>query len=177
MKVKISIKEIKDEIGQIRRTYPKLKDDSAFVLWFLRAFLADSEDIAFKALTGEARDKGIDAILIDDKSKQVFLIQGKFHLSLRDYREKRNDVLSFADLGTLPWESKEVLNAFYSKLAPLVHQKFEELVHCVRLKGYEMRLYYVTTGRCSKIIRNEAMERVRQAEGPVEISIFDADQV
>ena len=39
MKIKVSIGEIKDEINQIRKTYPKLKDDSAFVLWFLRAYL------------------------------------------------------------------------------------------------------------------------------------------
>jgi len=177
MKRKVSIKEIKDEINQIRKRYPKLKDDSAFVLWFLRAYLVDSEEEALNALTGDKSDKGVDAILIDERAKQVHLVQGKFHRSLGEYKEKRNDVLGLADLGILPWESKAVLNAFYSKLDPLVHQKFEDLVRYVRRNGYELRLYYVTTGRCSKVISNEAMERVRQAEGPVEISIFDAHQV
>lgn len=104
MKAKVSIRGIKDEIDQIRRTYPKLKDDSAFVLWFLRAYLADSEESARKALTGASNDKGIDAILIDERAKQVNLVQGKFHLSLGEVGEKRNDVLSFADLANLPWE-------------------------------------------------------------------------
>ncbi len=177
MKRRISIKDIQDEIAQIRKTHPKLRDDSAFVLWFLRAFLADSETAALESLTGDTSDKGIDAILIDRRAKQVHVVQGKFHQSLGEYSERRNDVLGFADLGTLPWQSKNVLKVFYSKLDPLVHQKFEELRRCVRRNRYELRLYYVTTGRCSKTIRNEAIERVHQAEGPVEISIFDGTQV
>lgn len=172
MKTKVSIRGIKDEIDQIRRTYPKLKDDSAFVLWFLRAYLADSEDSARKALTGASNDKGIDAILIDERAKQVNLVQGKFHLSLGEVGEKRNDVLSFADLANLPWENKESLKAFYSKLDPLVQQKVEELIHRVRRNGYEIRLLYVTTGRCSDTICKEAARRVRQAEGTAEISII-----
>jgi len=104
MKSKISIREIKDEINQIRRSYPNLKDDSAFVLWFMRAYLADSEEVARKALTGGTGDKGIDAILIDERAKQVNIIQGKFHFSLGEFSEKRNDILSFVDLCTLPWE-------------------------------------------------------------------------
>jgi len=173
MKVKVSIREIKDEIDQIRRTYPKLKDDSAFVLWFLRAYLADSEESARKALTGTSNDKGIDAILIDERAKQVNLIQGKFHLSLGEVGEKRNDVLSFAELANLPWENKESLKAFYSKLDSLVQQKLEELIHKVRRNGYEIRLLYVTTGRCSDTIWKEATRRVRHAEGPAELLIID----
>ena len=114
MRRKVSINEIKDEIDQIRKTFPRLRDDSAFVFWFLRAFLADSEDVALKALTGDTSDKGIDAILIDERAKQVHLVQGKFHYSLGSHREKRNDVLALADLGALPWQSREVLDAFYS---------------------------------------------------------------
>lgn len=177
MKVKVSIKEIKDEIDQIRKTYPRLRDDSAFALWFLRAFLADSEHEAFQSLTGRTGDKGIDAILVDHRAKQVHLVQGKFHLSLGEYSEKKNDVLALADLGLLPWEPKEVLTAFYAKVDPLVRQKCEELIHHVRRNHYELRLYYVTTGRCSKTISDEAIARVRQAEGSVELSIHDSASI
>ncbi len=177
MNIKVTFSEIKDEINQIRKTYPKLKDDSAFVLWFLRAFLADSEESAQKALTGDTNDKGIDAILIDERAKQVDLVQGKFHVSLGEYIEKRNDVLALADLGLSPWERKNVLDKFYSGLDPFVRQRFEELVHLVRNKKYDLRLYYVTTGRCSKTICNEAVERVREAEGHVDISIIDSSQI
>ena len=51
------------------------------------------------------------------------------------------------------------------------------LVQSVRRNRYGLCLYYVTTGRCSAGLSNEANERVRQAEGPVELYIIDADQV
>jgi len=169
--VKVSLDKLKEEVNQIRKTHPKLKDDAAFVLWFLRAFLADSEDQALKALTGATGDKSIDAILIDERSRQVHLVQGKFRQS--DHTEKRSDVLAFADLSNYPWEDKGFLRAFYSKLDPLVREKFEELLKRVHLDKYGLRLYYVTTGRCSKTIVDEAKARVQQAKGPVEFFVYD----
>ena len=177
MKVKVSIDAIKSEIDQIRRTYPKLKDDSAFVLWFMRAFLADSEDVAFKSLTGRTGDKGVDAIMIDERARQGHIVQGKFHRSLGEHNEKRSDVLAFADLATLPWDEKEALNVFYSNLDPLVRTKFEELIHRIKRNSYELHIYYVTTGRCASTIRDEARQRAHQSEGQVRISILDAPQV
>jgi hypothetical protein len=177
MAAKVSLRYLKDETNQIRRTYPKLKDDSAFVLWFLRAFLSDSEDAALKALTGVSSDRNVDAILIDGRSHQVHLVQGKFRQS-QQKAEKRNDVLAFADLSTYPWEGKKVLEAFYSKLDPLVREKFQELVRYVRSPHrFELRLYYVTTGHCSKSILEEAKAHVRQAEGAVEIRVMEGKEV
>lgn len=177
MKKKITFSDIRDEVLQIRKTYSYLKDDSAFVLWFLRAFLADSEESAKKALTSDTGDKNIDAILIDERAKNVHLIQGKFHQSLGEFAEKRNDVIAFSSLGLKPWQSRDELAAFYAKLDPLVKQKFEELIHFVRRNKYELKLYYVTTGRVSSTIQNEATDNLRHANGPVDISIYDAKSV
>lgn len=173
---RVSIKDVKDEISQIKKRNVKLKDDSAFVLWFLQAFLVDSEYLAKQTLTGDTSDKNIDAIFIDDKAKQVNIVQGKFRES-HDHGESRNDVLTFADLGLLPWESKSGLNAFYAELDPLVRQKLEEAVHSVHSNNYKLKLFYVTTGKCSETIIREAKERVRQAEGPADIFVFNYDQV
>lgn len=174
--VKVNWSDLKDEVALIRKSHPRLKDDSAFVLWFLRAYLADSEDAAVKALTGATGDKSIDAIFFDDKVKQVHVIQGKYRQS-DSHGESRSDVLSFADLSTIPWEEKNVLAAFYNKLDPLVRSKFEELVKRVRSQKYALRLYYVTTGKCSKTIVNEAKERAWNAEGQVELRVFDSKGV
>jgi hypothetical protein len=176
LKLKASIKDLKAEVSQIRKRNAKFKDDSAFVYWFLQAFLVNSEHLAKQALTGDTSDKNIDAIFIDDKAKQVNIIQGKFRLS-HDHSEKRNDVLAFADLSMLPWASKSELTAFYSKLDPLVEQKLQEAIETVRSKKYELKLFYVTTGKCSETIVREARERVRQAEGPADILVFDYKRV
>ncbi len=177
MKTKVSFREIKDEVSQIRNSIPQLKDDSAFVLWFLRAFLADTEENAQGALCGDTNDKGIDAILFDERAKQVNVIQGKFHHSLGEFSEKRNDILSFVEVGLLPWQQKSVLEAFYDNLDPFVRQKFEELILRIKNSKYELRLYYVTTGRCSELIFKEAERRARQAQGSMSISIIDARQI
>lgn len=169
--------ELMDEVEQIRRTYPKLKEDSAFVLWFLRAYLANSEEQAYGALTGESKDKGVDAVLIDHGAKQAYLIQGKFRRSLGEQVEKRNDVLGFADIGLLPWQGRADLDAFYSELAPSVESKFKDLVRLVNSRKYGLQLYYVTTGRCSETIRREAAAQVRRAEGRAEFYLLDASQV
>ena len=78
---------------------------------------------------GRGGEKNIDAIYIDEKNKQCSIVQGKFH-TLEGFAEKINDVLSFAGLGLLPWESKSLLETFYSKLDPIVLEKFRELVGC-----------------------------------------------
>jgi hypothetical protein len=95
------MESILDEVRQIKKAYHALKDDSAFVLWFLRAFLTDTEESAKSALTGGQGDKNLDAILCDPKAKQIYFVQGKLRGGLDGHRENRNDVLGFADVGEL----------------------------------------------------------------------------
>lgn len=181
MKTKISSNDLQNEISQIRKRFPALKDDAAFVFWFLNAYLVDKEDIAMSSLTGKEGGKGgeknMDAIYIDEKAQQCNIIQGKYRASDGVVSEKRNDVLTFADLSALPWETKAVLDSFYSELDPIALQKFKVLVNCVKSKKYKMNLYYVTTGKCSDTIIKEAKERVRKAHGPVDIDIITYNRV
>jgi hypothetical protein len=175
--MKPSIRELQDELNQIRKSHPTLKDDAAFVLWFLRAYIADGHEATLHALTGETGDKGIDAIYVDAGARQVHVVQGKFHKSMGAVSEKRGDVISFAGLCDLPWCDKAAYRAFSEKLSPLVLQKVEEMRHAARQNGYTIRLYYVTTGRCSQSIRAEATQRAAAADGPAEITILDAGQI
>ncbi len=176
MKLKVSIKDLRGEINLIRKRNPQLKDDSAFVLWFMQACLVDSENDAKSSLTGVSGDKNCDAIYIDSKNKQAHIIQSKFHYN-EGCQEKRNDVLTFADLALKPWQTKQELESFYSGLNSLVRSKLEDAFHNIRKNGYEIKLYYVTTGTCSGRIITEAEDRVRQAEGPAEIYVLDIQKV
>lgn len=164
-----------DEVRQIRKELPLLKDDGAFVLWFLRAFLADSEESAKSALTGQSGDKNLDAILIDENAKQVHLVQGKFHQSSK--AEKRNDVMAFADWATVPWDERSIRQAFYSKLAPLAQKKMDVAINRIKQRGYELRLYFVTTGTVSKTIRDDVEYKVRQAQTRPRIQVLDGKRV
>ena len=163
---------LKDEIRQIRKEHPGLKDDTAFVHWFLLENLVESDDEAERALGGESGDKGIDAIYIDHCNKVVYLIQGKFRQSPGEQNEKRNDVFDLADKALIAWADDSEQRQFYSKLAPRSWKLFQELVQNVRA-GYVLRLYYVTTGRCSTLIRNEAAQRAGRIRHDVELSVYD----
>lgn len=164
-----------DEVQQIRREIPALRDDSAFVLWFLRAFLADSDESAKSALTGQTGDKNLDAILIDENAKQVHLVQGKYHREAKP--EKRNDVMAFADWATVPWDERNIRAAFYSKLAPIAQKRMDVAINRVKQRGYELRLYFVTTGTVSVTIRNDAEYKVLQAPKHPQIQILDVKRV
>jgi hypothetical protein len=54
--------ELHDEISQIRNEHPAFHDDAAFVFWFVKAFLTNSDEAAREALTGFTGDKNIDAL-------------------------------------------------------------------------------------------------------------------
>jgi hypothetical protein len=164
-----------DEISQIRKDLPAVKDDGAFVLWFLSAFLADSEDAAKLALTGQSGDKNLDAVLIDENAKQVHLVQGKYHQSTK--AEKRNDIMAFADWATVPWSERQIRAAFYSKLTPLAQKKIDQAINRIKQRGYELRLYFVTTGTVSTTIRTDAEYKVIQATTQPQIQILDAKRI
>src|SRR4051812_14262957 len=89
----ISIEDFDAVVEDIRARFPRLSADDRFALWFLRAFVTDSEAHAADAVAGGARDKGIDAILIDDQAKCVFVVQAKYRKSLGKTSEKRADII------------------------------------------------------------------------------------
>lgn len=75
---KLSGVDLKRELDSFRENFPQLSNDELFVLWFLRAFVTEDEKAAVDSLIGVSGDKGVDAIYIDDKARDVFIIQGKY---------------------------------------------------------------------------------------------------
>ena len=88
--------DLRRELHEYRERYPKLGDDELFVLWFLRAFVTESEADAASALCGGPRDKSVDAVLIDEPARIVFVVQGKYRKTLAKKSEHRGDVTGFA---------------------------------------------------------------------------------
>src|SRR6266542_972652 len=79
-----------DELGQRRHT---LEEHELFVVWFLLAAVTDDEEAAVRALTGTSGEKAIDAVLIDDSARAVFVVQGKFRSPLGKGNEPRSDLM------------------------------------------------------------------------------------
>src|SRR3954464_5045594 len=99
---------LRQELKDFRERYRKLADDELFVLWFLQAFVTENEGIAASAVCGGPGDKGVDAVLIDDTVRMVFVVQGKYRHKVGAKLEPRADVTSFAELAkTLCGDAKE----------------------------------------------------------------------
>jgi hypothetical protein len=140
------------EIVDMRERFSRLQDSELFVAWFLKCFITEKEGDAVAALVGGARDKSLDAIYIDEPSKTVFLIQGKYRQRISGALEHRSDVTAFAELARAFFDT-QAFASYVKGLDAAVTGKAQDARKRVRSRGYRVQLYYVTTGRCSVIGR------------------------
>jgi hypothetical protein len=176
-RTKLTELDLKRELDDFRERFPKLADDQLFVVWFLRAFVTDDETQAVKALAGGSKDKGIDAILVDDDAKVVVLAQGKYRAKSGRKNEHRADVTSFAQLACDLTGDKETFRSLCDDLLPETEQRLTKARHRILKDHYRVQLYYVTLGRCSVSLVKEAESIVRGADSPSMINFLDAARV
>ena len=165
---KATTTDLHAELGDYRERFPKLSDDQIFVLWFLRAFVTDNEDEAASALTGGAGDKNVDAVLLDEQAKMVFVVQGKYRRVAFLKNEARNDVLEFAQLSSVLWGDAQQFTDFCQSVSPVVRDRLTMGRERLRRK-YRLRLQYVTLGRCSKEMTEDAARIARRSDGPSDL--------
>ena len=160
--------------AQLGERFPRFGDDDLFVLWFLRAYLTDSEDRAAEAITGGSGDKGIDAILIDDAARAVFIVQGKYRQKLSGKSEGRSEVVAFAELAALlhNWCDEEI-DKYLASADGAVAERLRTACKKVRKEKYRPWLYFVTTGKVSPTIQKDVQQQVRQAGGQARIEVID----
>jgi hypothetical protein len=169
--------DLRRELADFHDRYPKLGDDELFVLWFLRAFVTDDESIATSALCGGPRDKGVDAVLIDDLARIVFVVQGKYRQKVVAKTEHRGDVAGFAQLAMGVCGDGPSFASLAKDLSPEVLRRLEEARNRIRKRGYELQMFYVTLGKCSAALHDEASRVVRAADAPVSFQLFDGKRI
>ena len=86
----------------------------------------EDEDVAARGPVGGSGDKSVDAVVIDDGASTVFLVQGKFRLSINQKPEQQSDVVTFADLGPVLWGDRDNYERFTEGLDPLVRSRLDE---------------------------------------------------
>jgi hypothetical protein len=164
----LTIQDLGRELREWERRFPRLRNDALFVAWFLRAYVTDEEQQAVDALTGRTGDKGVDAVLIDDKIRAVFLVQGKLRESLMRSSESRNDVLGFAQLADIVHGDDDDWENYVTKLAADARGRLEEARERLLARAYRLHLCFVTTGRVSVPLVQEARRRARSASTPAD---------
>jgi hypothetical protein len=174
----LTINDLKGAIKELGEQYPNFDDDDLFVLWFLRAYVTDNLDKGAESITGGAKDKGVDALLIDEAARAIFLVQGKFRQQLAAHNEGRSEVLTFSDLAEFLHKSDdEECQEFLSGTDHAVAERLRAARKKVQKEGYRSWLYFVTTGKVGPTVRQEVQQKVRkigrQSEIPVRIEVID----
>jgi AIPR protein len=173
---KVTKTDLKNEIADMRERFPRLQDSDLFVAWFLKAYVTEKEQEGVASLVGGSHDKSLDAVYLDDPSKTVVIVQGKYHQKLNAALEHRADVTAFTQLGqTL--SDRKALSAYLKDLDVAAAGKIETAVNRLRSRDYRLQLYYVTTGRCSHALASEANRIARHADIFTSIDIFDGKRV
>jgi hypothetical protein len=170
----LGIQDLREELKDFGTRFRGLTENDLFVLWFLQAYLVDDEDLAARGLVGGSGDKSVDAVVIDDRARTVFLVQGKFRLSINQRAENRSDVVAFADLGAVLWGDRDSYKRFVDGLDPLVRSRLDEARDRIQRRDrYKVHLLYVTTGSCSSSLQTEANGIARGAKGSTEFEVLD----
>jgi hypothetical protein len=163
----LTIKDLHFALKELGEKYSRFDDDDLFVMWFLRAYVTDNEDRAAESITGGSNDKGLDAIMVDDASRAVIVVQGKYRKQLLGKTEVRNDVMAFADLADfLHLWSDEECQSFLADADHAVAERLRTARKKVHTENYRTWLYFVTTGKVSPTVRKDALQKVRKAGSP-----------
>jgi hypothetical protein len=177
MAAEVDIGTLVSEIREVHEHYPTWTQDNAFVQWFLQAFLVSDPEMAARSVTGVSHDKGVDGVYIDESLGQVSVLQGKLRQGPKPPLESRSDVIAFAQLARKLTESKHEFDAYLSGIDPSVGKLLTEARHRIQRRHFELRLYYVTTGRCSAPLKSEAESEVAQAGAVASISVMDRSDI
>ncbi len=172
------LQELSGAINEIHSRFPNLSQDDCFVLWFLRAYLTEDESKAANAISGGANDKGVDAILIDDDLKRVFIVQGKYRKSLGEVTEKRNDILAIVDIvKNLSSENAasfadflKTANGTTSKLLQDAHERIVK-------RKYKVMLYFATLGNVTQACRDDARIKLQATKTQAKYEIIDSKRI
>jgi hypothetical protein len=152
--------DLKKDVLELRDRHPHLSLDNAFVAWFLRAFVTNTEEDAVASIKGGAKDKSTDGVYIDNTSRLVFIIQGKYHQN-SEPTASRPDVLALADLGrAMMIEKKDTFDILIKKANASVNHGLTEARNVIHKKGYGLVVQFVTTGKISNTHLEEAEQRL-----------------
>ena len=169
--------DLKRELQDWQDRFPRLKEDELFVAWFLRAFVVEEDAQAVESLTGGSGDKDVDAIFLDERAKIVFIVQGKYRKGIWEKAESRKDVKSFAELAPDLCGDKSYFDTRLKATSPKVREVLQEARKRILDRGYRLQLYYVTIGRVSKSVDDEAVTVVRRFGDIAGIDILDGREV
>jgi hypothetical protein len=139
--------------------------------------VTESESEAAAALCGGPRDKGVDAVFIDELARLVVIVQGKYRKALATKTEHRGDVTGFAQLAIDICGASKTFTSLVQDMSPEVSGKLEYARNRISKRGYALHLFYVTLGKCSAALQDEAHRIARSADVKVAFQLLDGKRI
>lgn len=157
----LSKEDLETQVVELEEARPGYQRPDLFVAWILKALVTENEDEVFRSLTNSPNDKDLDAVFVDHQSRTIFLVQGKYRMrGFAKHRETRTDIVSFATWAAILNGPKSVFDQRRARMNELAKPAATKAWDMVR-RGYSVHLLYVTTGRCSQPIVDDAEAEVR----------------
>jgi len=170
---KLDLPSLERELSELAQRHPTLPDDDLFVIWFLLARVSEEEQASANALTGASGEKGLDAVLIDDTARAVFIVQAKLSGKPGAKSEKRSDVVAFADLARALYSPEHHFQNFTETLEPTALAKVKLARERLLEREYRLQCFYATGNKVSASLAREAEEIVRQVRLPKQKPVFE----
>lgn len=168
MKLGTTYHALRNQIKELKSSHHLPDDETGFAYWFCQALLAnpDNHSEIKQALVGGKDDRNIDILFISHAAKRVFICQTKYRKSLMKKNEPVNDVRAHAELAQLFAGSEKNLEDSVSNIKPDARVRLREAWKLIRRSDYSLDLFYATTGKISKQIREEAEQIVSAVKFP-----------
>lgn len=159
---KLSLSHLKKEIKELKQSFPVFKNEDLFVIWFLKAYVTDDDTEAADAIVNGPKDKGIDAVLIDDSARSVFIVQGKYRQQLAKKNESITEVLAFANLAeALIAPAFQTFKDAFSDGTPVVYERLKQARRRLVERKYRLFMFYVTLGKCGQSVITQTKKQLQ----------------
>jgi hypothetical protein len=106
-----------------------------------------------------------------------FIVQGKYRKALSKKSEHRGDVIGFAQLAPGIYGDGKTFSSLVQNMSPEVSNKLEQARNRISKRGYALRLFYVTLGKSSVALQDEADRIARSAGAKAAFQLFDGKRV
>jgi hypothetical protein len=177
-KSKLVFKDLDKEVGEFKELFSVFPKEDLFIIWFLKAYITNDDNEAAKSVVNGSNDKGIDAILIDHKSKAVFVIQGKYRQGINTANESKHDVTSFINLAqNLTTAKTREFNLFFQGAPADVMERLKQARRSLVREEYRLFMYYVTTGKYNKENVQQANRLLKQLAPQAIFEMFTGNKI
>lgn len=156
------VEEIEDRTG--------LLDYRAITYWFIETVFGMKSDEITNSICDGTHDKGIDAVLIDDREKHITIIQSKFERAGGQRQIKDGEIKEFAAVRSY-FESRSAYKAAVVNANKTASRLLDQAYELKKKRNYTLELLFLTTHQ--KGPQTEGLVYEALGFKPSEFTIYD----